>query len=95
MTYIASLLADEYHTAPNKNFVNFPELNQILRSEIFLHKEGQLRAVHIILRFNHIPKRFQSPKNEIKAEDPRLDLIDVAVPRFQTTNSPLARTQDA
>ena len=40
MTYIAYLLADKHHTAPNKSLVNFPELNHILRSEIFLHKEG-------------------------------------------------------
>ena len=39
-TYAVSSLIDEHHTAPNKNFVNFPELNRILRSEIFLHKDG-------------------------------------------------------
>ena len=40
-------------------------------------------------------KRFQSPKNVIRAKDPRLALIDVAVPRFLLIEPPLERTQDA
>ena len=32
-------LANEYHTAPAKHLVNFKDLNRILKSEIFLHKE--------------------------------------------------------
>ena len=68
MTYVTSFLADEYHIASNKNLVNFPDLNRILRSEIFLHKDDQLLAVHIILRFEPIFKRFQSPKSVIKAK---------------------------
>ena len=74
--------------------MNFPELNRILRSEIFLHKDDQRRAMHMILGFNPISKRFQSPKHVIRAKDPRLALIDVAVPGFLTTPS-LSGTQDA
>ena len=40
MIYVVYLLADEHNTAPNKSFVNFPDLNQILKSKIFLHKDG-------------------------------------------------------
>ena len=39
MIYVAGLLADEHHTASNKSLVNFPELNHILKSEIFLHRD--------------------------------------------------------
>ena len=95
MTYVTSFLADDYYTAPNKNLVNFPDLNQILRSEIFLHKDGQLRAVHIILGYEPISKCFQSPKNIIRAKDLRLALIDVAVRGFLLTDPPSAGTQDA
>ena len=51
MTYVTSFLADEYLIASNKNLVNFPDLNWILRLEIFVHKDGQLLVVHIILGF--------------------------------------------
>ena len=62
--------------------MNFPDLNQILKSEIFLHRDGQLRAVHMILGFTPISNRFQSPKNMIRAKELRLALIDVAIPGF-------------
>lgn len=71
---------DEYHTNPAKHLVNFTDLNQILRFEIFLHKDGQLLATHIILGYKPSTKRFQNPKNFIKARDLRLALIDVAIP---------------
>lgn len=69
-------------------------LNQILRSEIFLHKDGQLWGVHIILGFNPISKCFQNPKHVIKAKDHKLALIDLAVLGFLITPSPF-ETQDA
>ena len=50
--------------------------------------------VHIILGFNPISNRFQSPKHVIKAKDPRLALIDIAIPGFLTKPSPFG-TQDA
>ena len=33
-------LANEYHTAPAKHLVNFRDMNRILKSEIFLHRDG-------------------------------------------------------
>ena len=81
-------LANEYHIALAKHLVNFTNLNQILRLEIFLHKDGQLRATHIILGYKPSTKRFQSLENVIKARDIRLALIDVAVPGFLLTKPP-------
>ena len=78
-------MANEYHTAPAKHLVNFKDLNRIFRSEIFLHRDGQLRATHVILGYKPSTKRFQSPKNIIKAKDSRLVLIDVAIPGFLLT----------
>ena len=74
--------ANKNFTAPNISLVNEPDLNKILRSEIFLHKDGQLRAAHIILEYKPISSSFQSPKNVIKTKDPRLHLIDVAISGF-------------
>ena len=88
-------LADEYHTAPAKHLVNFKDLNRILKAEIFLHMDGQLRVAHIILGYKLSTKRFQSPKNVIKTRNPRLALIDVAVLGFLLTEPPPEGTHDA
>ena len=74
--------------------MNFAYLNQILKLEVFLHRDGQLQAVHVILGFTPISNRFQSPKNMIRAKDLRLALIDVAVLGF-LTKPPPSGTQDA
>ena len=84
---------NKFHTAPNKSLMNFSNLNQILQLEIFLHQDKQLQAIHIILGFKPISNRFQNPKLVIKAKDPRLALIDVAVPGFLTKPPPFG-TQD-
>ena len=47
-----------------------------------------MRATHVILRYKLISYSFQSPKNVIKAKDPRLHLIDIAVPGFITSPPP-------
>ena len=75
--------------------MNFKDLNRILKAEIFLHKDGQLRAAQVILRYTPSIKWFQSPKNLIRARDPRLALINVVVPRFLLTEPPSEGTQDA
>ena len=88
-------LVDEYHTTPSKYLVNFVDLNRILKSEIFLHKDNQLRVAHVILGYKPLTKCFQNPKNIIKAKDPQLALIDVAVPGFLLVEPPPVGTQDA
>ena len=75
-------VADKQFTTPNFNLVNCEDLNKIIRSEIFLHKDGQLYVAHIILGYKPISSSFQSPKLLIKAKDPRLLLIDIVVPGF-------------
>lgn len=74
--------------------MNFAELNRILQCKIFFHRDRQLWAVHVILRFKPISKYFQSLKHVIKAKDLRLAIIDVTVLRFLTEPSP-SGTQDA
>lgn len=74
--------------------MNFEDFNQILKSAIFLHRDGQLRAVHVILGFKPSSRCFQSLKQVIKTKDPRLALIDVVFPGFLTEPPPLG-PQDA
>lgn len=75
-------MVDEFHTASVKSLMNFADLNRILKFEIFLYKDGQLQAMHVILGFKPISNYFQNPKHVIKAKDPRLTIIDVAVLGF-------------
>ena len=68
--------------APNFNFVDVPDLNKVLRSEVFMSEDKQLRAVHLILNFKPLSDKFQDVGNAIRAGDPRLARIDVLVPGF-------------
>lgn len=68
--------------AANLNFVNASDLNKVLRFEVFVSKDRQLRAVHLILNFKPLSDKFQDVENTIRADDPRLARIDVSMPRF-------------
>ena len=81
-------MTDEYHTTPSKHLVNFTNINQILKSEIFLHTDGQFQVVYVILEFKPLSKCFQSSKYVIKAKDAQLALIEVDVPRFLLAEPP-------
>ena len=41
--------ADKHFAIPNINFVNQPNLNKVLKAEVFVHNDEQLRAAHLIL----------------------------------------------
>ena len=77
-----SFILEKRATTKRQNLVNFKLLNRVLRSKIFLHKDGQLCAVHVILGFTPISNRFQKSKHVIKAWDSRLTLVDVAIEGF-------------
>ena len=58
--------------APNLNFVNVLDLNRVLRFEVFVSEDRQLRAVHLILDFKPSSDKFQDMGNAIRMGDPRL-----------------------
>ena len=66
----------------NLNLVNKDSLDKILQAEVFVSKDGQLRAAHLILGYMPISSSFQVPKCIIKAKDPCLLRISVTVPSF-------------
>ena len=76
--------SDKYSTIPNFSLVNELDLTRILKAEIFVHTDGQLRAAHIILGYDPISFSFQAPKYVIKAKDLRLHQINIAVSIFLT-----------
>ena len=76
-------VVDRRAIKPNFNLVNKEGLDKILKVEIFVNeKDGQLRAAHLILGIRPISCVFQAPKCVIKAHDPRLHRISVAVEGF-------------
>lgn len=79
---------DKYFAIPNFSLVNKLDLTSILKVEIFMHIDGQLRTAHIILSYNPISSSFQAPKYVIKAKDHRLQQINIAVPGFLAGTPP-------
>ena len=75
-------LTDKFLTNPKLSLINVPALNYLLRSEIFVNDDGQLRAVHLILDFEPISRSFLDVGNSIRARDYRLARIDVSWPHF-------------
>ena len=57
-------------------------LNYLLRLEIFVSEDRQLRAVHLIFDFEPISRVFQDIGHAIRAENPRINCIDVSKPKF-------------
>ena len=59
LTMICSVVfADKRHVAPRLSLVNVADLNRVLRSEVFVSEDRQLRVVHLILDFEPISDNF-------------------------------------
>ena len=78
----SAIFADKQHVAPRFSLVNIASLNKILRSEVFVSVDGQLRMVHLILDFEPLSDAFQDVGNTIRAGEPQLRRIDVSVTGF-------------
>ena len=78
------MLTDKRHEAPWLSLTNAVALNYLLRFEIFVSEDGQLRAVHLILDFKPLSDKFQEAGNAISAGDYRINRIDVSWPKFLT-----------
>ena len=66
--FVSDGFTDKHSAVPNFNLVNEPDLTKILKAEIFVHKDGQLKAAHLILDYNPLSSIFQAPKYVIKAK---------------------------
>ena len=62
--------------------MNVPALNYLLRSEIYVAEDGQLRACHLVLGYQPQTRSFQAIGHAIRAGSPRLAKIDVSKPKF-------------
>ena len=73
-------IVDKRLVNPQLSHTNIVGLNYLLRSEIFVSEDRQLRAVHLILDFKPISRVFQDIGHAIRARDPRINRIDVSKP---------------
>ena len=58
MFLIFDEFADKYSAILNLNLINERDSTKILKVEIFVHKDGQLRAAHLILGYDPISSSF-------------------------------------
>ena len=56
--FFSNGFANKNATIPNFNLVNQASLDKILKAEVFVHTDSQLRAAHLILDCIPISKRF-------------------------------------
>ena len=82
MAIFLAVIVDRRHIAPRLSFTNIVALNYLLRLEIFVSEDRQLRAVHLILDFEPISRIFQKIGHAIRARNPRINRIDVSKPYF-------------
>ena len=73
---------DRNHVSPRLSLTNVATLNYLLRSQIFVSDDKQLRAIHLILDYQPLSRTFQEVNNAIRANDYRLARIDVSRPHF-------------
>ena len=62
--------------------MNISALNKLLKSEVFISEDGQLRAAPLILDYEPLSRIFQDAGQAIKTGDPQLKWIDVSKPGF-------------
>ena len=74
--------ADKARTTPRLSLVNVPALNFLLRSEIYVSADGQLRAAPLILDYEPLSRALMDAGQAIRAGSPRLARIDVSIPGF-------------
>ena len=77
LTVLFYCLTDKTQVNPQISLINIPALNYLLRSQIFVNNDEQLRAAHLILDYEPISRTFLDVGNSIRANDYRLACIDV------------------
>ena len=56
--FILDIFANKEHVSPKLSLVNVPGLNYLLRSEIFINEDRQLRAAYLILDYKPLSRIF-------------------------------------
>ena len=80
--YIYILFAEGKVFVPDIRTVHVRDLNFVLRSEIYVHWDRQLRASHLILGVEPVYSTWQSFKQVLLVDSPLLSYIDVRHTNF-------------
>ena len=75
-------LTDKEQVNTRISLINVLALNYLLRSQIFVNDDRQLRASHLVLDYEPLSRSFQDVGNAIRANDYRLARIDMSRPHF-------------
>ena len=74
--------------------VHVRDLNFVLRSEIFVHWDGQLRASHLILRLESVYSTWQAFGQALLVDSPLLSYIDVRHTNFLPLRLTVGKARD-
>ena len=74
--------ADGKKFKPNSNTIHMRDLNFVLRSTIFVHYNGQLRASHLIFGCTPIYTSYQDPGQALTIDSPLLSYIALGTEDF-------------
>ena len=80
----SDVFADKDHVASKLSLINVLALNYLLKSEIFVSEDGQLRAAQLILDYKPLSRIYQDMGQVLRVGNPYLARIDVSKPRFLT-----------
>ena len=78
----SAIFVDKRHITPKLSYTNVAILDYFMKSEIFVSKDRQLRAIHLILHFEPISEIYQEIGHAIRVGDPQLARINVSQPSF-------------
>ena len=56
--FTSGSFADKYSAISNFSLVNEPDLNKVLKAEVFVHMDEQLRAAHLIFGYTLLSSNF-------------------------------------
>ena len=74
--------------------VHVRNLNFVLRFEIFVHRDGQLRASHLILGVDPVYSTWQAFSQALIVDSPLLSYIDVRHTNFLPLNFTVGEARD-
>ena len=78
LIFFLDTFADRDHISPKLSHINVQALNYLLRLEIFVSKDGQLRVAPLILDYEPLSYTFHDVGQAIRAGSSRLAWIDVS-----------------
>ena len=56
MVLSSDVFVDKRHVTPRLSLVNVPGFNKLLRSDVFISEDRQLRVVHLILDYEPLSR---------------------------------------